>query len=60
MIEKREQVFEARGKIVGLEGLAGAAQRQSRERIGAGGASESEIDAAGMQRLEDAKRFRNF
>ncbi len=60
MIEKCEQIFEARGEIVGLEGFARAAQRESRERIGAGGAAESEIDAAGMQRLEDAKRFRNF
>src|SRR5579862_7624251 len=60
VIEKPEEMCKALGEIVGFEGLASAAKRESRERIRAGGAAESEIDAAGVKRFEDAKRFRNF
>ena len=57
VIEKREQVLQPCGKIVGAEQFARTAQRQRGERVSAGRAAEAEIDAAGMQRLENAKRF---
>ena len=46
-----DQLDDVVGKAVRTEVL-GSAQRGCRDRIGAGRPSESEIDAAGMQRLE--------
>ena len=60
VVEEVKQVFEPRRKIVCVESRARAAQRHGGQRIGAGGASEAQIDAARMQRLQHPKRLRHF
>ena len=52
--------MEARGKIVGAEHFAGPAQRERGKRVSAWRAPDAEVHAARVQRLEDAKRFRDF
>jgi len=56
-VKKAEQLLEAHRKIVGAHGLARTAQGKRGDRVGARRAAEAQIDAARMQRLEDAERL---
>ena len=54
-VEEREEVAQLLGELVGAERRGRPAQRGRGDRIGAGRASEAEVDAPGMQRFEHAE-----